>query len=317
MFIKEWGEAQHEAQDACSRWSKSCYDPDPMSDSIPTSSDDPEILLVDDVPLLLQSLGRLLHGQYRLAYANSGEEALEILERWPAIEVIVSDFDMPGMKGTELLTQVVKTHPLTSRILLTGVPKFDLAREAFEQAKLHRFLCKPCGSKELLEALSSGVKAHYKAVREELEACDLLFSTESLAVQNRDLEQRIDHQAQSIYCLRQMGIDLNQARGLEEIADVATLAASQALDGRGVSLQFRNLDEALINFSAGPEISARMLSEPLVTQDGIIGEFVVDVLNPNGRRMGSAQQNILASIASSTAVAIHNELRHGKRHVAQ
>ncbi len=84
----------------------------------------PRILFVDDDPRLLRSIKRNLRDQsdhWQLLFAESGTEALKLLEQEP-VEVVVSDFQMPQMSGLELLALVENLYPQTLRVMLTGQP---------------------------------------------------------------------------------------------------------------------------------------------------------------------------------------------------
>jgi sigma-B regulation protein RsbU (phosphoserine phosphatase) len=67
----------------------------------------PALLVVDDDPDILRVVRFYLAKQnYRVHTAESGQEALEVLEREPGVELILSDVMMPAMSGLELLTAV-------------------------------------------------------------------------------------------------------------------------------------------------------------------------------------------------------------------
>jgi DNA-binding NtrC family response regulator len=76
------------------------------------------VLLVDDDLGVLQALMRRMHKEpFQVRTATSAEEALGILSRSP-IDLIVSDMNMPGMTGLELLAVVAKKYPDCIRIML-------------------------------------------------------------------------------------------------------------------------------------------------------------------------------------------------------
>lgn len=104
----------------------------------------PTVLLVDDEPNILEGLKRNLRKEpYRILIALSAKEALKILENNP-IDVVVSDHDMPGMNGTELLAEVHKRYPDTLRFILTGKATLQMAIDAINKGAVHRFFTKPC-----------------------------------------------------------------------------------------------------------------------------------------------------------------------------
>ena len=79
------------------------------------------ILCVDDerIPLTLRK-SVLEKSGYQVLPANSGAEALEILER-EAIDLVLTDLLMPGLSGTELAAQVKARWPGIPVVLFSGV----------------------------------------------------------------------------------------------------------------------------------------------------------------------------------------------------
>lgn len=74
----------------------------------------PRLLLVDDEPVNLQLLKRVLEADYRLVFARSGEEALARV-RAGAPDLILLDVMMPGMSGHEVI-RALKADPATAGI---------------------------------------------------------------------------------------------------------------------------------------------------------------------------------------------------------
>jgi len=67
------------------------------------STEIPVILLVDDEPTNLRVLRTVLHEQYRLLFAKSGEEALQLVAQHQP-DLILLDVMMPGMTGFDVCT---------------------------------------------------------------------------------------------------------------------------------------------------------------------------------------------------------------------
>ena len=107
------------------------------------------VLFVDDSPNVLSALRRMLHGQrheWDMKFANDGAEALELMEHEP-FDVVVADMRMPGMDGAELLTETMKRHPSTVRIVLSGQADPSSVLRAVTPA--HVYLTKPCDAETL------------------------------------------------------------------------------------------------------------------------------------------------------------------------
>src|SRR5262249_8864230 len=83
-----------------------------------------------------------------MGYGLCGErpEALALLAQAPC-DVIVSDMRMPGMDGTQLLTQVMERFPLTVRIILSGYADSSMILKAV--GPVHQYLAKPCDAATL------------------------------------------------------------------------------------------------------------------------------------------------------------------------
>lgn len=115
------------------------------------------ILFVDDEPSILETLKRFMrNSQYACFYANSGKEALEILEQ-EVIDVVVSDMKMPQMTGEELLREVSAKYPETIRIVLSAFSEDELVMGAINQGHIWGFIHKPWNNTELAQALDQAV----------------------------------------------------------------------------------------------------------------------------------------------------------------
>ncbi len=102
-----------------------------------------KLLLVDDEPNILASLRRVFQREnYELLFARSAREALRILEQQP-VELIMTDFMMPGMNGSELLREVRERWPQTIRIMLTGHANTDAVMGSIKEGAVYRFILKP------------------------------------------------------------------------------------------------------------------------------------------------------------------------------
>ena len=82
----------------------------------------PRILVVDDEPLVCESIAMLLAFEgYAVETAASGEEAL-VKHSQSEFDVVITDFSMPGMKGDQLSQNLKERSPARPVILLTAFP---------------------------------------------------------------------------------------------------------------------------------------------------------------------------------------------------
>lgn len=114
-----------------------------------TASAAATILLVDDEAAVRSGLSRALHDPgYRILEAEHPKAALQLLEH-ETVDVIITDYVMPGMSGLEFLKIVRERFPDTARIMLTGHADLDTAVRAIQEGEIYRFLAKPCEQLEL------------------------------------------------------------------------------------------------------------------------------------------------------------------------
>jgi response regulator RpfG family c-di-GMP phosphodiesterase len=110
------------------------------------------ILVVDDEEEILHSLRGLLRMEFNVYTANSGREAIKILEQEP-IHIILSDQRMPEMAGVELLAQARGERPGAIRVMFTGYTDVKAVIEAINQGQIYRYIAKPWQPDELLTVL--------------------------------------------------------------------------------------------------------------------------------------------------------------------
>jgi response regulator RpfG family c-di-GMP phosphodiesterase len=110
------------------------------------------ILVVDDEEEILHSLRGLLRMEFNVYTANSGREAIKMLEQEP-IHIILSDQRMPEMAGVELLAQARGEHPGAVRVMFTGYTDVKAVIEAINQGQIYRYIAKPWHPDELLTVL--------------------------------------------------------------------------------------------------------------------------------------------------------------------
>jgi DNA-binding NtrC family response regulator len=121
------------------------------------------VLLVDDEPdaqeLFRQNFRREIRkGVYRFDFAQSGQQALEILKYGtpPEILIVLSDVNMPGMSGMELLEEVHRTWPDVGVFMITAYG--DAATESrVKELGASSFFSKPVDFSRLKDDLARAV----------------------------------------------------------------------------------------------------------------------------------------------------------------
>jgi CheY-like chemotaxis protein len=125
------------------------------------------VLVVDDEPdveaLFRQQFRREVRQElYTLDFALSGKVALDILDGRIGEEVIllVSDINMPGMTGLELLTVVKQRRPDLPVFMISAYGDQDTIATALERGA-ERFLIKPVDFPRLKRDITTVIAGDY------------------------------------------------------------------------------------------------------------------------------------------------------------
>ena len=90
----------------------------------------PYILVVDDTPSTLEVIRRnLLNRGFQVLTAMDVPAALDILAKMP-IDLVITDFRMPGQSGLDLVRHVRENHARVEVLMITGYPSVQGAVEA-------------------------------------------------------------------------------------------------------------------------------------------------------------------------------------------
>lgn len=143
------------------------------------------ILCVDDDKTILDSLKielkQSFKNQYIIETAQSGEEALdiieELLEEHYELPLVISDYIMPGIKGDELLKRIHLILPNTLKVMLTGQADISAVANVINSAQLYRYLTKPWNRDDLFLTVKEAIKSYFK--------------DKQLADKNKELERKV------------------------------------------------------------------------------------------------------------------------------
>jgi FixJ family two-component response regulator len=114
------------------------------------------VAVVDDDPGILQSLAYLLESADYAVLVYSSAAALLDSNGLAKIDCLISDIDMPGIDGFELLQMISAARPDLPTILITGYPD-RLERMPVLGASQTRVFTKPFQGSELLAAVGESV----------------------------------------------------------------------------------------------------------------------------------------------------------------
>jgi two-component system, NtrC family, response regulator PilR len=115
------------------------------------------ILVVDDELSMREFLSILLEREgYEVSVAGSADEALRLMES-ALFDLVLSDVNMPGLSGIELLARIKEKSPETAVLMLTA---FSTAEQAVEAMKLgaYDYVCKPFKNEEIKQLVKNALE---------------------------------------------------------------------------------------------------------------------------------------------------------------
>ena len=118
------------------------------------------VLLVDDDVNLLESFKRQLRKKAELVTAEGAKAGIEAAARQGPFAVVVSDYNMPGMNGVDMLRVIRHGCPDTVRVLLTGHADLEIAIQAVNEGNIFRLLTKPCPPETIEKVLDDAFRHH-------------------------------------------------------------------------------------------------------------------------------------------------------------
>ncbi len=169
----------------------------------------PKILIVDDDGIILDSLCEFLTLEgYSVSTAASFTEAASMLQKQP-FSLVITDINMSGGDGFELLANIRKNYQQTVAIVITGYGTIESAVEAIKMGAFD-YLTKPVIDDELLLSIERAMKQ------------------QSIISENRELRHRLEHRYSLENVISQ---DYKMARIFELIESVADSRATILMSG--------------------------------------------------------------------------------------
>ncbi len=293
----------------------------------------PAILLIDDVPLILDLLEDILESlDFPVLRSESGLGITHILDQ-ENVAVVFCDVSLPDINGVNVL-QMIKQHtPEIQVIMISGQQDFNVARQVLRERALD-YLVKPFSPEEVLQVAKQGVSSYFHAVHQNesrLEAqrrmADLILLRKvgETASSGNDLQKLFDqiidsivHSAEvEVASLMLLGDDdllyIAAAHGLsQEIASSVRIAAGEGISGHvlatGEPVLVPNIDQdsRFKSLDGGSRYKNQsLLSVPIYVREELVG-----IINVNNKKSGYPfdleDQNLLIAIANQVSLAMEN-----------
>lgn len=151
------------------------------------------LLIVDDEENIGKLLCRLLgNPDVGVVCASSGESGLEEIYKAPQpFSLIISDQQMPGIKGYEFFRKSLEFSPDSIRFLMTGFEDVDDAAKAVNQGHIHKILQKPWDNDALISMVEQALRMYESALNEKAVITRIKLRNKQLYHLKRILSDRI------------------------------------------------------------------------------------------------------------------------------
>lgn len=143
-----------------------------------------KILYVDDEIVNLNVFKSNFRRKYKIFTVDSGKKGLEILEK-EAIDLIITDQQMPEMSGSEFLEQVLVKYPDPIRLILTAYSNIEAIIDIINKCDVYRYITKPWTKEDMSIILEKA-----------LETYQLQQDNKGLVIELKELNQYLEHKVQ-------------------------------------------------------------------------------------------------------------------------
>jgi len=149
------------------------------------------ILIVDDDYDMLELVQRQLQEQNFHSYkAASVVEAINIL-KFNAVDLLITDLQMPGISGMELIKYVEEHFPKVPKLVITGYPSVDGALKAMKSGVLD-YLVKPFTAEELKNSVEKSLPEKSQGSENKISNDDKPMVYAGIVGQSEKINQLID-----------------------------------------------------------------------------------------------------------------------------
>lgn len=132
-----------------------------------------QLLIVDDEEDVLLVLEDLFSSRgYEVTTADDAKQALDLLHDFSP-DLILADYQMPGMNGVDLFKATHSLCPDAIRILLTAHGDMTVAIAAINEANVYKFITKPWNNNDLIVSVQRALE-HYDLIRQNRAFADTL-----------------------------------------------------------------------------------------------------------------------------------------------
>jgi signal transduction histidine kinase/DNA-binding response OmpR family regulator len=265
----------------------------------------PRVLVVDDEPSVVDVFQEFLGGQgYEISVAASGEAAVGLIPQLRP-DLILTDINLPGLSGLEVVRFAKSVDPEVVVIVVTGDASAATAIDALRQGA-YDYVQKPFDLDEVHQIVERGLaNRRLRAINRELVE-ELRQKNEILQHHEQELRERVRLATWQMTTLYEVGKEISASLELQPRLDLICARAAELLGAGGCvvylrteeSDEFRAVAATGIEIARGEENAPRFLSgvgpaglaaveQRPVRRAAAAGEPPLEIPGMAGRRVGA------------------------------
>ncbi len=226
------------------------------------------ILFIDDEAQSQKYFSQIFGKIFHIHLASNGEEGLALFQQKKGeIGVVVSDQRMPGMGGSELLSEIARENPDVVNILSTAYSDLDAAIDAVNEGGIYRYVTKPWDLAEFEVTLRRAMDLYQLKEQHRLLARVKIAGLEQMFHQSRllaclaipALMTEVPSSIRAFRDLLRLSLDLNELEPYSQFASLRGLSQEGRLEM--IASSKNALQPLIALIDAGREPSANQLEE--------------------------------------------------------
>jgi signal transduction histidine kinase/DNA-binding response OmpR family regulator len=230
------------------------------------------VLVVDDEPSVVDVFREFMSGQgYDLTVAASGEEAVELIPKVRP-DLILTDVNLPGVSGLEVMRFAKQFDPETCVIVVTGYTTASTAIEALRQGA-YDYVKKPFDLDEVHRSAERGLADRRLKVQNRMLLEELRRKNEILRDHEQQLRERVRVATHQLTTLYEVGQEI--AANLELGPRLALISAKAAeITGSAAAIVYlrrEDTDQFVAEAAHGVQLSDDAEQAKFVAGEGVLG----------------------------------------------
>jgi len=245
----------------------------PAADEMPGATDSPRVLVVDDEPSVIEVFREFLASQgYDLSVATSCEEALRFIPELRP-DVILTDINLPGLSGLEVMRRAKDLDPEVAVIVVTGYASTSSAIDALRQGA-YDYVTKPFDLDEIHQIVGRAI-ANRRLRDENRQLLEALRQKNEILQQHEEqLRERVRLATRQLTTLYEVGKEVSSNLELEPRLHLICARSAELTGARAavVFLKHPEAEEFGAAAATGVDLVPVAGGPPLLESDGPLAQ---------------------------------------------